>query len=404
MTLSKTELIDRWLPFYEAAHAHAEISEAETWTTDAIEGALSALGVETQRFSPTGTTAVIRNGEGPVIAFRADIDGLPVTENTGLSYASQQQTEYGGRATGTMHACGHDTHFTSALAATDFLMQHREAWSGTLILLFQPAEETGSGARLMLDGGVWDALPKPDMVIGQHVMPLPAGHVALKPQNLMSMANTYTVTVNGKQAHGSQPDASIDPIVAAAHMIVRLQTVVSRETHIAGGVVVTVGSIHAGSAPNIIPDTAEFTINIRTPDEAVRERTLAAVHRIVEAEAAASGATVDIVPLNAFPRCFNDPAATARVTSLLEEAFGDRGVIPLDRALPGSEDVGAFADAIDVPLVYWFFGGFPAEDFADGGSPAGNHSPEFAPNGKLALSTGVTAAVSVLLGLLQAES
>lgn len=387
-------------PSTREAHAHAELSGQEFTTTDRIEAELARLGLEYFRVSATGTVGILRNGEGPVVAFRADIDGLPVTEDTGLDYASTDTALFEGQTVGTMHACGHDTHFTSALAAADYLSQHLDAWAGTLVLLFQPAEETGDGANAMLAGGLWERAPRPQVVLGQHVMPLPVGQAALRAENVMSLADTLRVTVTGKQAHGSQPDLSVDPIVAVASMVLRLQTIVSRELVPGTAAVVTVSVLRAGAAVNIIPETASFVLNIRTPDEPTRNTVRAAVHRIVDAEAAAARASVSYEQLNRFPRCFNDPKQTERVQELLGQALGAENVHTLPAAVTGSEDVGALADSIDVPLVYWFFGGFGPESFAGGATPAGNHSPHFGPQAEGALRTGITLAVTSLLGYL----
>lgn len=395
-TIPTDELIERWVPFYEEAHAFPELSHAEHRTTEQIERALDVLGVEHFRVSATGTVGVVRNGEGPVVAFRADIDGLPVTEDTGLPYASTVVADNGGEPSGTMHACGHDTHFSSLLGAVDHLLAHRDTWAGTLVLVFQPAEEVGSGARAMLDGGLWERAPRPEVVLSQHVGPLPENMVAVREGNMFNLADTLTVTVHGKQAHGSQPESSVDPIVAAASMIVRLQTISSREVAPTSGVVVTVGRIRGGTAPNIIPDTCEFSVNVRTPDTAVRQRVMDAVHRILDAEAAASRASVTHVVEGTFPRCFNDHEQTGRVRSALASEFGEGAVIGLAHPVSASEDAGLLGDEIDVATVYWMFGGFAAEAFADGEGPPGNHSPHFAPDARATLRTGVRAAVSAL--------
>lgn len=389
-----------FLDFYEDAHRHAELSDMEFRTQEKIEAELDRLGVEHFRCGGTGLVGIVRNGEGPVLGFRADTDGLPIAEETGLPYASTDTQEKDGESLPTMHGCGHDTHFTSLLTATEVLLSHREAWNGTLVLLFQPAEETANGAAEMVDDGLWDKAPRPVAVIGQHVMPLPAGTVLLGEGNAMSLANSLRVTVHGKQAHGSQPEASVDPIVAMAAMILRLQTVVSREVAPQAAAVVTVGTVRAGLKENIIPASAEFTLNIRTPNEDVQKAVLEAVHRIIEAEATASRATVSFAEINHFPRCYNDPEQTARVRAALEAELGAEAVVNQEHAFTGSEDVGHLADVLGVPLVYWFFGAFDPSLFADGAMPAGNHHPGFAPDAASALDTGSRAAVAGILAYL----
>lgn len=397
-------MLERYLELYRRAHAQPELSFAEYETTQLIEAELDRLGIGHQRVSETGTVAVLENGAGPVVAFRADIDGLPVTEESGLDYASTATGSYDGETTGVMHACGHDTHFVCALAAADHLLQHRDAWSGTLVLVFQPAEEQGSGARAMLDGGLWDAVPRPEVVLGQHVMPMPAGWVSLRPENLMSLADTLRVTVTGVQSHGSQPQNSVDPIVTMAAMILRLQTIVAREVAPGSGVVVTTSVVRAGAGHNVIPRQGSFILNVRTPDEQLRGQVVDAIRRIITAEATASRAEVGFETLGSFPRCYNDPEQTDRVTSILAEAFGDDRVVVPTAPATASEDVGELADDIGVPLVYWMFGGFAADRFADGATPAPNHSPHFAPDAEEALTTGITAAVAVLGRYLGADT
>ncbi len=397
--LPTPDLLERWTSFYEDAHAHPELGHAEFRTTDNIERELDRLGVENFRVCGTGTVGVLRNGAGPTIAFRADIDGLPVVEQTNLPYASRATGEYKGEQVGVMHACGHDTHFSALLGTVEHLLAHRDAWAGTLVLIFQPAEESGDGADRMVAGGLWDRAPRPEVLLGQHVGPAPAGMFALRAGHLMSLTDTLQVTVHGQQAHGSQPQDAVDPIVAAASLVGRLQTVVSREVAPGAGVVVTVGTIRGGTAPNIIPETCELTINIRTPDEATREPVVAAVRRIMQAEALASRTRVEVDSMDSFSRCFNDPEETEKVIGALRGAFSEEAVILMPSAATASEDVGVLADSIGIPLVYWFFGAAPMEAFADGMPPI-NHSPHFAPDGALAMDTGIRAATAVILSYL----
>ncbi|MGJ9404075.1 amidohydrolase [Arthrobacter sp. KK5.5] len=378
---------------YRHLHANPELSMQESATAAYIESALDALGVENFRCGGTGVVGVIRNGDGPVVAFRADTDGLPIAEDTGLDYASTARgTLEDGTEVPVMHGCGHDTHVTASLTMAKVLLRERGTWSGTLVLVFQPGEETGAGARAMLEDGLWDRAPRPEVVLGQHVMPLRAGHVNYSRGTAMAMADSLRVTVRGKQSHGSQPQSGIDPIVIGAHMITRLQTIVSRELGPMKPAVVTAGTFHAGLKENIIPDRAEFTLNIRTFEEPVRAQVIAAVKRIVSAEAAAGAAPEpEVEELYSFPRCYNDPDATDRVAAALRSVIGEDNVHE-QPALMGSEDVGHLADSIGVPQVYWMFGGFegPAEEM-----PV-NHSPFFGPVMEPTLSTGTTAAITAV--------
>lgn len=376
---------------YLHLHANPELSMQEHQTAAYIESRLAELGIEHFRCGGTGVVGVLRNGPGPVIAFRADSDGLPIKEATGADYAS---TAVGQLADGTevplMHGCGHDTHVASALGAAAVLARGAAGWSGTVVFIFQPGEETGAGAAAMLADGLWDKAPRPEAVLGQHVFPFAAGSIRLTPESAMALADSLEVTLHGTQAHGSQPQDSIDPIVLGAHIITRLQTITSRELDPRDAAVVTCGSFHAGLKENIIPDRAVFTLNIRTLTEPVREKVLAAVHRIITAEAAASAAPQPrITTLYRFPRLYNDPEQTGNIAAALAAEFGPEQV-DLAAPLMGSEDFGALGDAIGVPNVFWMFGGADPTD----PSPAGNHSPFFLPEYRGALDTGVRAALA----------
>ncbi len=379
---------------YRYLHAHPELSMQEHRTAVFLQEQLEALGIENFRCGGTGVVGILRNGDGPVVAFRADIDGLPIEEASGLSYAS---TARGFLPDGTeapvMHGCGHDMHATALLTAAKLLGRSPEHWSGTLVLIFQPGEETAAGARAMLEDGLWDRAPRPAVVFGQHVMPGRSGTVTLSNGTAMAMADALKVTVYGRQSHGSQPQTSIDPIVLGAHMITRLQTIVSRELDPTSSAVVTVGTFHAGLKENIIPDTAEFTLNIRAFEEDVRHHVLEAVRRIVSAEALASGAPEPhIEKLYDFPRCYNDPETATQLRQALIQELGEEAVCDAP-PLMGSEDFGHLAEAIGVPSVYWFFGGFSP----DRERVPTNHSPFFAPDEEPTLSTGTRASVAAVL-------
>lgn len=390
--------VEEHVSMYKDYHRSPELSSNEHGTAESIETRLDELGIEHFRSGGTGVVGLLSNGEGPIIGFRADTDGLPIAEETGLDYASTAHgTLPDGADAPTMHGCGHDTHITAALAAAQYLNEHRDDWQGTVVLIFQPGEETAWGAKAMVDDGLWDKAPRPEVVLAQHVMPLEAGKFALRAGNMASLADSWRITVRGRQAHGSQPELSLDPIVAASSMVMRLQTIVSRELSPMTPAVVTVGTFHAGLKENIIPESAEFSINVRTPDEAVRAKVLTSIRRIVAAEALASGINEPaIVEINRFPRLFNDAEHTARTLKALENGFGEGSVIQAPLGM-GSEDAGWLGDSIGVPVVFWAFGAFEAEEFADGKAPAGNHSPQFAPNAQLAVTHGTGAALSAIL-------
>jgi amidohydrolase len=385
---------------YRHLHAHPELSMQEYATASLIEEMLDGLGIEHFRCGGTGVVGTLRNGDGPVVAFRADIDGLPIEEATGLDYASTDSGMMDGTRVQVMHGCGHDTHVASLLGAAELLTGNRDIWSGTLVLIFQPGEETAAGALAMLDDGLWARAPRPEVVFGQHVMPRHVGTASISSGPVAAMADSLRVTVRGQQSHGSRPHDSIDPIVMAAHMVTRLQMIVSRELDPQESAVVTIGTFHAGLKENIIPASAEFTLNIRTFDEDVREQVLAAVRRIIAAEAAASGAPSPVIEeLYRFPQCFNDPDAVPSVAEALRGVLGAKAV-EITRPMMGSEDFGHLATAIGVPSVYWMFGGTSADVFNGPGPVPVNHSPFFAPEMEGSLAGGVSAAVAVLLSRL----
>ncbi|MFF2244350.1 amidohydrolase [Arthrobacter sp. NPDC058130] len=383
---------------YRHLHANPELSMQEHRTARLISDHLIAIGAETFSCGGTGVVGVLRNGVGPVVGFRADIDGLPIKEETGLDFASQAT---GALADGTqvpvMHGCGHDMHITAALTAAALLAGATDAWSGTLVFLFQPGEETAAGAQSMVDDGLWNRAPKPEVIYGQHVMPSLAGTVSISRGTAMAMATSWKVTVRGRQAHGSQPQEAIDPIVLGAHILVRLQTIVSRELDPMQSAVVTIGTFHGGLKENIIPAMAEFTLNVRTFDQKVHEAVLASIRRIIRAEAEASSAPPpEIEELYSFPLCYNDPTATDQLIQEFRVMIGEEEVREIPPMM-ASEDFGTLATAISVPSVYWTFGGYTAETLKADGHIAGNHSPQFAPALEPTLSTGVRAAMTAIL-------
>ncbi|MFC9929166.1 amidohydrolase [Streptomyces sp. NPDC127190] len=392
------------LALYQDLHAHPELSFQEFRTARTVAARLREQGWEvTEGIGGTGVVGVLANGPGPVVLLRADMDALPVKEETGLPYASTATgTDARGEEVPVMHACGHDMHVTCLLGATALLAAARDHWRGTVVAVFQPAEEVG-GAAVMVGDGFADRFPRPDVCLGQHVAPAPAGVVGTRPGPVMAASDSFRITLFGRGGHGSSPELTVDPIVMAAAVVTRLQTVVSREIGANQAAVVTVGSIHSGTKENIIPDTAELTVNIRSTTTAVRERVLAAVERIVRAEAAASGAPKDpqIEPLKSFPVLSNDPAATAAVQTALTGALGEGRVLALPQPITGSEDFGIFGTTLGVPSVFWHFGGAdPAlytgvslTGLLENGLPShipSNHSPHFAPLPRPAIQTGVT--------------
>jgi amidohydrolase len=394
--------LDRLLPdletFYKDVHAHPELSMQEVRTAGLAADRLRSAGYEvTTAVGKTGVVGLLRNGDGPTIMLRADMDALPIEEATNLPYASKVKAkDRDGNTVPVGHMCGHDMHVAWLVGATALLAQAREAWHGTLMAVFQPGEETAEGAQAMIDDGLFERFPKPAVILGQHVMVGPAGTVAGRTGAITSAADSLQIRLFGRGAHGSMPQASIDPVVMAAATVMRLQTVVSREVAAAEAAVVTVGSLQAGTKENVIPDEAIIKLNVRTFDAGVRKRVLAAIERIVNAEAAASGAprAPEITPLDRYPLNVNDGEASARLVDAFRRHFSADRVRQTGPA-PASEDFGSFGTEWQVPSVFWFVGGTDPGTYAKA-KAAGrindlpvNHSPQFAPVIHPTLETGV---------------
>lgn len=389
---------------YRDLHANPELSFQEHRTAGIVAAELDRLGLAvTSGIGRTGVVGVLDNGTGPTVLLRADMDALPVLEATGLPYASTARgTDPDGNDVPVMHACGHDVHVTCLLGATERLVDERAAWSGTLVVLFQPAEEWGGGAESMIADGLYDRVPRPDVVLGQHVAPFPAGLAAVRAGVTMAGADSLTVRIHGTGGHGSRPETTVDPVYLAASTTVRLQGIVARELAATDSAVVTVGQLHAGTKNNIIPAEAMLGLSIRSFDEGVRSKVLASIERIAKAEAAASGAPrePEFVYEERFPLTVNDEAATERTTAALRAALGADHVID-PGIVSASEDVGVLATAAGAPLVYWFLGGSDPSLFGDAlmtdrmpDDIPSNHSPYFAPLIEPTLGVGVTALVA----------
>ncbi|QCQ91970.1 amidohydrolase [Rhodococcus sp. SGAir0479] len=404
MAPSDSSTSPSWLAdFYRDLHRHPELSFAETRTARRIADRLVEWGIDTTTgVGGTGVVGLVRNGDGPTVLLRADMDALPVEEKTGLPYASTARgTDPDGNDVAVAHACGHDMHVTCLLGALQELTSDKSSWSGTVLAVFQPAEELGSGSQAMVDDGLFDRFGTPDVVLGQHVAPLPAGMLAAHPGPAFAGADSLQVVLHGTGSHGSMPEQSVDPVVMAAATVMRLQTVVSRTVAATETVVVTVGALQAGTKANVIPDRAELKLNIRTYDADVRTRVLDTITRIVEAEARASDApaTPEISTIDTFPVLVNDADTVARTVAALRSRFGaDKVVDPGPGA--ASEDVGVFATASGAPICYWILGGADPEIFAkaaaDGTTPdlPPNHSPYYAPVIEPTVTVGITALVT----------
>ena len=394
---------------YKHFHQNPEISTLETETSAKILEVFKKLneqhGSPIEIKHPIGKTGMIgihRNGPGKTILLRADIDGLPLEEKTDLPYASKKtmhDSDLDNVTKPTMHACGHDFHITSMLGAIETLLKAKDSWSGTIVYLFQPAEERGRGARMMLDDGLYTkhSCPEPDIVLGQHVMCLKSGTVHTRPGPTMSAADSYKITIHGKGGHGSMPHRTIDPVPLAAHIVLRLQTLVAREIPPDETAVITVGSLKAGDTVNIISDHAVLQINIRSFNEHWRKVLLDGVKRIVDAECVASNCPkpAEFEKLNEFPLTDNDPSLTHTVTSSFQQYFGKNRVGEDMPAQLGSEDFSLLAREIKKPYVFWFFGGIDEKEWEKREKEGTlnelpvNHSPFFAPALQPTLRTGV---------------
>ena len=392
---------------YLDLHEHPELSSHETQTAAKLAAKLRSFGYEvTENVGGTGIVAVMKNGTGPVVMLRTELDALPVEEKTGLAYASKvHSTDSTGKDVPVMHACGHDLHMASLIGTAQIMAQTKDSWHGTLAIIGQPAEETISGAKAMVEDGVMTRFPKPDVAVALHVgNELPAGKVGVTPEFMSSNADSLRITIFGKGGHGSAPHTTIDPIVLGAKIVLALQTIASREVKPREAAVVTVGYFQAGTKNNIIPDQAQLGLTVRTVKPEVRNQVLAAIDRIVKGEAEAAGVArmPEISHYESTDAVFNDPVLAKRLTAVLEAALGKSNVeeLPLNM---GSEDFSYFVEQ-GVPGFYFALGGAEPERYAQakaaGQNLPSNHSSLFAPDVQPALETGITAEVAVLRNLL----
>jgi hippurate hydrolase len=401
---------------YVDLHQNPELSSHETQTAAKLASRLRGLGYEvTEHVGGTGIVAILKNdggknGAGSTVMLRTELDALPVEEKTGLAYASKVRAkDDAGHDVPVMHACGHDLHMASILGTAEIMAHSKDTWHGTLMLIGQPAEETISGAKGMLDDGLLTRFPKPDVAVALHVGNLlPAGMVGITPGVLNTNADSLRITIYGKGGHGSAPHTAIDPIVIAARTILALQTIASREVKPGELAVVTVGYIQAGTKNNIIPDQAELGLTVRTRKVEVRKQVLAAIARITKAEAEAAGAPRPplIEQREATDLVYNDPALAQRLRGVLEAALGKENVVT-EEAHTASEDFSYFVEQ-GIPGFYFSLGGADPGKFAEakaaGTMLPSNHSSLFAPDVDPALRTGIAAEVAVLRNLLNGSA
>lgn len=375
---------------YKYFHQHPELSMKEDHTAQTIIDILSKAGIETKRVGKTGVVAEIKNGEGPVVAMRADIDALPIKENSRKDYNSTVSTQdENGKTVGVSHACGHDFHISSLLGALKAFNKHKDAWRGTYIGVFQPGEETAQGAKSLVENGITRIIPKPDVYLGQHVLgAIPAGTVGIQSGAFLTTAASIRVHIFGKGSHGSMPELSVDPVIVASSIVLKLQTIVSRELAAKDYAIVTVGAINAGSKSNIIPDDAELLINTRTYSEDTQKFVHSAIERIVrgECELARCPKKPEFTYYDRYPLTNNDQNSSLRVRKAFDEYFGEDSV-NISRA-SASEDFSIVANAFNTPYAYWGLGGF--EDMKNA---PGNHNPAFAPDLQPTLNRGLESAV-----------
>jgi hippurate hydrolase len=385
---------------YKDLHANPELSLQEYKTAARMASFLETYGFEvTTAVGQTGVVGILRNGNGPVVMLRADMDALPVKEESGLPYASQViSTDRQGKQVPVMHACGHDIHMTCVAGAAKLLSKNRSAWQGTLMIVFQPAEETSEGAIGMVRDGLYERFPLPDVILGQHVINTPVGTVTWSKGAATSTGDSLRIRLIGRGSHGAMPENSIDPVVMAAAVVLRLQTIVSRELPANEAAIVTIGSLQAGTMENIIPDEAIIKVNVRTYDEKIRQRVLCAIERIVQAEAMASGAETppEITTINHFSLVANEVNATQRLVEALKSHF-PVGSVQEAKPTKMSDDIGEFNLGSTIPSVYWFIGSTDPEVHAEyvaqnrlADLPT-NHNPKFTPLPDPTIANGIKA-------------
>jgi amidohydrolase len=388
-------------PLYRDLHEHPELSFQETATAAKLAERLKALGFDVATgIGKTGVVGILRNGAGKTVMLRTDMDALPVEEKTGLPYASKATaTDAAGEKVPVMHACGHDVHMTVWIGAATWFSKNRKSWKGTLLLVGQPAEEVGGGAKAMLGDGLFTRFPKPDAALAIHDMDtLPAGTAGIQPGPAMAGADSVDLLVHGKGGHGARPQMTVDPIVIASKIVTGLQTLVSRENDPLQPAVVTVGSFHAGTRYNIIPDEARLQLTVRAFQEDVRDHMLRGIERIAMAEAAAADAPAppEVKVAESTPPLVNDSDLSRRVEAALRKTLGEARIRPGVR-LMAAEDFSLYGKA-GVPILMTWVGATPPEKLdqarRDGTSVPGLHSPLFAPDPEPTITTGVEVLVS----------
>lgn len=417
-------LIDRELPSlvatYKQLHAAPELSHYEEKTASFFASQLRQLGFtvtervgkyEDPKWTSYGVVAIMKNGNGPTVLLRTDLDALPVPEATGLPYASKVKTkDDSGQEVSVMHACGHDIHITSMLGTAKLLSQMKDRWKGTIMIIGQPAEEVIHGARAMLRDGLYEKFPKPDFSIAFHDnSELEAGKVGMVSGYALSSSTSVDVQIRGIGGHGAKPETTKDPIVIAAQVVLALQTLVSRENSPLDPVVITVGSIHGGAKHNIIPAEVNLQLTVRAYKEEVRQRILASIERVAKGIALAAGVPENLAPIvkvsgQGTAATYNDPELIKRLSGVFANALGGDNVVPIPPAMV-SEDFGYFSLDQKIPsALVWLGAVDPVKIKAnkETGAPLPSlHSPSFAPLPEPTIRTGVKAMTSAVLHLMK---
>jgi amidohydrolase len=397
---------------YLDLHQHPELSSHETRTAALMAGKLRTLGYEvTENVGGTGVVAIMKNGPGPVVMLRTELDALPVEEQTGLPYTSKVRAkDDNGRDVPVMHACGHDVHMATLFGTAAIMAKYKDTWHGTLMLIGQPAEETITGAKKMVEDGLFTRFPKPDIGVALHSgNGLAAGRVGITPGYMNAAADSLRITVYGKGGHGARPETTIDPVLIAASIAVRLQSIVAREIHPGDAAVITVGYIQAGTKNNIIPDTAQMGLTVRSRKPEVRQHLLAAIERVAKGEAEAGGA--EKMPLiekyESTSAVYNDPVLSRHLATVLESAVGKGNVDIQAPTSMTSEDYSVFVEQ-GIPSFYFSLGVADPQKLAAARASHGelpsNHSPLYAPVIDPSVHAGIAAEVTTLRDLLRGSS
>ena len=397
--------LDNLVMFYKDIHQHPEISLQEEQTAAKLTEALRAEGIEvTQNVGGHGIVGILKNGPGPLILYRTDMDALPMYEKTDLSYQSQEMIMYNGQEVGTMHSCGHDMHMATWLGTARAMVAMKDKWSGTLMLIGQPAEEIGQGARMMLQAGLYDRFGVPDFGLGLHCNPtIPAGKIGVSEGYTMANTESVDILIKGIGAHGASPHQSIDPVVIASMIVMDIQTIVSRNIKPIDDAVITVGAIKGGTKHNIIPDEVHLQLTIRTYKEEVRQMIHKRLEEISRGIAIAAGLPDDlmpeiIIPDQFTPANYNDPAMTADFKNSAAEAIGSDNVVYAEPQMVGEDFAVYGSTEDDVPTVLYWLGTVPEERAMNQDLP-GLHSPFYYPDPERSLSTGIKVNTQTLIDL-----